>query len=271
MKNLHLLLLSLVVLQSTAQTYPYADAIRPMIGTEGEGNAFMGPSLPFGMVKPGPDCDYNSNSGHRPIGKKPDFMGISHTHVSGTGGGPKYGNILVAPMTHLNTNEDYAALRKYEQARVGFYATQFSNDIKIKLTSTHSVAFHQYTFANVDSAWIKFDVGHFLGKNKNEGDEEQQQLVGSEIEIISPTQLRGYSRVKGGWNGGDAYTVYFYAEFDQPYTEKALYSDQTKIENTSTITDNHTSAKAFFRFKLQSRNMLGLKVAISYIINLTAI
>src|SRR5437870_5242916 len=71
------------------------DFVDPFIGTQGDGNTFPGASYPFGMVKLGPDCnDMNSNMGYWPEGK---VRGFSHTHVSGTGGGPKYGNILVYP------------------------------------------------------------------------------------------------------------------------------------------------------------------------------
>ena len=79
--------------QSNSNLATYVD---PYIGTEGEGNVFPGVSLPFGMVKLGPDCaDLTSNSGYKSAG---NIKGFSHTHVSGTGGGPKYGNVLVSPI-----------------------------------------------------------------------------------------------------------------------------------------------------------------------------
>ena len=52
------------------------------------------------MIKPGPDMvasgENDSNSGWNADG---DIRGFSQTHVSGTGGGAKYGNILVQPTT----------------------------------------------------------------------------------------------------------------------------------------------------------------------------
>lgn len=239
--------------------------IRPMIGSEGEGNVFVGASLPFGMVKPGPDCSYNSNSGHTSLNTNKDFIGISHTHVSGTGGGPKYGNILVTPMEEIQIAGNYKTTRKKETIKLGHYATTLNSNIKINVTATHSTAYHRYTFANSDSAWIKFDMGHFLGNSKDNDAGESQSFVGSEIEIVSPTQLRGYTRVKGGWNKGAAYTVYFYAEFDMPATEQLLYKNLVKLENTKLATDHNSVAKAFFRFQPVANKPLGLKVAISFI------
>lgn len=68
-----------------------------MIGSEGLGRVFIGPSCPFGMVKPGPDCTANPNSGWLP--EPTPVTGFAPVHVSGTGGGPKYGNILLMPFS----------------------------------------------------------------------------------------------------------------------------------------------------------------------------
>jgi putative alpha-1,2-mannosidase len=67
----------------------------PFIGTENGGNVFLGAAVPFGMVKLGPNCGNNdNNSGYY---RDQNINGFSHTHVSGTGGGSKYGNILQIP------------------------------------------------------------------------------------------------------------------------------------------------------------------------------
>ena len=61
-----------------------ASKIDPLLGTDGGGNTFPGPSLPFGMIKPGPDMGNNTgNAGWLPHA---DINGFSQTHVSGTGG-----------------------------------------------------------------------------------------------------------------------------------------------------------------------------------------
>jgi putative alpha-1,2-mannosidase len=88
--TVYLLLCSLV---SLAQVWQYVD---PRIGSEGVGRTFPGPSMPFGMCKPGPDCTVKPNAGWAPM---PEVVtGFSQTHVSGTGGGQKYGNILIQPI-----------------------------------------------------------------------------------------------------------------------------------------------------------------------------
>ena len=59
-----------------------------------------GATLPFGMLKAGPDTgEDTANSGWTP---EQPINGFSQTHVSGTGGGAKYGNILLQPHHRRN-------------------------------------------------------------------------------------------------------------------------------------------------------------------------
>ena len=67
-----------------AQNYLHVD---PRIGSERLGRVFIGPSCPYGMVKPSPDCTEKPNSGWLPMPEQ--VNGFAQTHVSGTGGGPK--------------------------------------------------------------------------------------------------------------------------------------------------------------------------------------
>ena len=119
--------------------------VDPYIGTEGGGNSFIGPALPFSMVKLGPDCyEKKTNSGYHPEGK---IHGFSHVHTCGTGGGPKYGNVLVAPIIGDFALNDFSQERKNEQASVGYYTVDLiPSSIKVELTSTPSVGFHKYGF-----------------------------------------------------------------------------------------------------------------------------
>ena len=86
--------------------------IDPLLGVAGGGNVFPGPVVPFGMIKPGPDMaarpGHDANAGWN---EKDDIRGFSQTHVSGTGGGAKYGNILVEPTTGVIAPMDSASPR----------------------------------------------------------------------------------------------------------------------------------------------------------------
>ena len=62
---------------------PLSDYIRPLVGTQGEGNTYPGPTAPFGMVQPGPDTNGEKFCGYDHT--DPLLHGFSMTHLSGTG------------------------------------------------------------------------------------------------------------------------------------------------------------------------------------------
>lgn len=45
--------------------------------------------------------------------------------------------------------------------------------------------------------------------------------------------IEGYTRVRGGWNEGEAYTVYFYAETDTPAESFGTWKGNTLMPNTN--------------------------------------
>ena len=217
-----------------AQVWQY---VNPRIGSEGVGRTFPGPSMPFGMCKPGPDCTVKPNAGWAPM---PEVVtGFSQTHVSGTGGGQKYGNILIQPFLGNQPSEQ---LRVSEDFSLGYYATTFENGIRTEITTSERCAFYRIHFPSNGSLFI--DATHYLGKNPIPDQREQQQFVGAEVEVVSDYEVRGFSRIRGGWNNGDAYTVYFCLMSDKPFSSA------------------EDKGKATLRF---SDTLLNIKVGISYV------
>ncbi len=203
-----MLLWLLTAMLCRAQVWQYVD---PRIGSEGVGRTFPGPSMPFGMCKPGPDCTVKPNAGWAPM---PEVVtGFSQTHVSGTGGGQKYGNILIQPFLGNQPSEQ---LRVSEDFSLGYYATTFENGIRTEITTSERCAFYRIHFPSNGSLFI--DATHYLGKNPIPDQREQQQFVGAEVEVVSDYEVRGFSRIRGGWNNGDAYTVYFCLMSDKPFS-----------------------------------------------------
>ena len=185
-----------------SQVWKYVD---PRIGSEGVGRTFPGPSMPFGMCKPGPDCTIKPNAGWAPM---PEVVtGFSQTHVSGTGGGQKYGNILIQPFS--GERNDYEQKRLSEEFELGYYATTFESGIRTEITASDRCAFYRIHYPTKDISNLLIDATHYLGKNPIPNRREQQQFVGGEVEVVNDHEVRGYTRIRGGWNNGDAYTVYF--------------------------------------------------------------
>lgn len=236
------------------QVTKYVD---PFIGADGGGYTFPGAAVPSGMVKVGPDCnELNENAGWD---KRGNIVGFSHTHINGSGGGCKYGNILVMP-TIGNVNPlDYSSSHQNDKAEVGLFSSELTRyNISVRLSATQHAAFHEYTFNSSDKGNVLFDMGSFLTSY------ERQEFVGSEIRVISDTEVEGFSRIRGGWNLGRAYTVYFYAKFDQPAITFGTWKSGKLFPNEKSQFDTNEKTGAYFTFNTKDNKKVNVKVAISY-------
>lgn len=252
---------------SFAQDVGLAKYVDPRIGSEGLGRVFIGPACPFGMVKPSPDCTPRSNSGWLPMPEQVD--GFAQVHVSGTGGGPKYGNILVMPFGEGMDRIQHIDYREYETIKLGYYSTQFqSSGIQTEITTAPRASFYRFTYPAGSLKSLAIDAGFFLGESRIPDTREAQQLVGSEIQIISDHEVTGYTRIRGGWNNGRAYTVYFYAQTDKPFAQTATWK-AGEITDEKYQYDSGQKTGALLRFDSPD-NMVQLKVGISFLSPLKA-
>lgn len=243
--------------------------VDPMIGSEGGGNVFIGPSHPFGMVKPGPDCTSRPNSGWLP--HPVPITGFSQTHVSGTGGGPKYGNIQIMPFSAPLNNLDHSSQRANEEVKLGYYkATLEKNQITTEITTGKKVSFYRITYPVDSLQALKIDPGFFLGEKEIPNSMEAQQFVGSEIEIVGDSAVKGYSRIRGGWNNGRAYTVYFYAVFDKQITNYSTWKDGEFFPGQEVQFDSGKKTGALLGFNKASGQELNVKIGISFLSSLKA-
>jgi putative alpha-1,2-mannosidase len=218
--KLAIILIGLAVATSAlAQVTRYID---PMLGVDGGGNTFPGPSLPFGMIKPGPDMgDNKGNAGWKSDG---NINGFSQTHVNGAGGGPKYGNILIQPTTGIPRAGNYASPRADEQASVGYYRVTLGRyRTNVEITTASRAAIYRFTYPSAEAKNILFDVSHMLSGTNDYG--EAQTVISSSIHVLSPTEVAGHSTLVGGWNKqATPYTVYFYASTSTAATSWGTWS-----------------------------------------------
>ena len=243
------------------------DYVDPRIGSQGLGRVFIGPCTPFGMVRPSPDCTPSPNSGWLPMPERVD--GFAQVHVSGTGGGPKYGNILVQPFTGSFDRTDIFALRESETILPAYYSTTFADSgIKTEITATDRSSAYRFIYPEEGDRCLKIDAGFFLGESPVPDAREAQQFVGSEIQVLSDTEVSGYSRIRGGWNNGRAYTVYFYAKSDVPFAETATWKGDD-ISGAFSRFDSGEKTGALVRFPEQT-DTVTVRIGISFISPLKA-
>jgi len=250
------------VLKLSAQS---AQRVDPFLGADGGGNTFPGPSLPFGMIKPGPDMQAENdwNAGWAPTG---DILGFSQTHVSGTGGGAKYGNVLVQPTEGDLSSDHYGSPRDQEQASIGYYRVSLKRyDIAVEVTASRRAALYRFSYPQTQHANILFDMGHCLVSSRKSG--EAQSITASSVTVRSASEVSGSTSVTGGWNKQpNSYTVFFSAILDTPAQSWGTWKDSEGHPDSRH--DSSTSTKgsgAWFSFPASSSHPVMMKIGISFL------
>jgi predicted alpha-1,2-mannosidase len=221
--------------------------VNVFIGTDGTGHTFPGPSMPFGMVQPGPDNrDYGwaHTSGYQYADTI--LRGFSQSHLSGTGIN-ELGDVLMLPYNSSKEKLKNSYHKHTESASPGYYTLVKKDDVKVELTCTERVAFHQYTFPDKNARlFIDFKHGlRFVFDEKN----QTEYVVTSDVKVTDAKTITGFVST----NNWVKRTYYFVLTFDQPFVD---------IENTGELASG--KAPAFtFSFSLKDEKILKVKVALS--------
>ena len=226
-----------------AQQKDYTKFVNPFIGTDGTGHTFPGACLPFGMVQPSPDNKSNGwdyTSGYQY--EDSIIQGFSQIHLSGVGIN-EFGNILLQPFIE-NTTDNFGIgyNKNSEKASPGYYSVTLNNKIKVALTATEKVAFHQYTFPKKNAQVLAdFQWGlRFL---------TDSLVLESEVKIENYTTISGYCKTKG-WV---TKKYFFVITFDKAFIKYTLLPKKQK-EN---------APRYILNFRLDNTKILGVKVALS--------
>jgi predicted alpha-1,2-mannosidase len=240
-----------------------ASQIDPFIGSDGGGNTFPGALLPFGLLKAGPDMgDNDANAGWLP--NKP-INGFSQTHISGSGGGVKYGNVLIQPTVGAVLPSDHSSAGKNERATAGYYGVTLSRyNIGVEIASARRTAIYRFTYPASSQANLLIDAGHCLSSYPQQN--ENQSTVSSAVKIVSPTVIEGSTSVTGGWNKQlTAYTVYFYAESDTPAVSSGTWRNGNLHPGSHVEADTKGAMSgAWLSFQTHAGQMIQLKIGISF-------
>ena len=196
----------------------YTQFVNPLIGTEGTGHTFPGPCMPFGMVQPGPDnrdngWDYTSGYQY----KDSIILGFSQTRANGTGIN-EFGDVLLQPfISDKKDNFGETYLKETEKASPGYYTVTLSNQVKVELTCTERVAFHQYTYPS-SSAKLLVDLQHGL-RFLNDS-----VVLESNVKIEDNKTISGWCQKK---NWVDR-RYFFSIQFNQPFTSVIVLERKSK-------------------------------------------
>jgi predicted alpha-1,2-mannosidase len=220
-----------------------AQYVNVFIGTAGTGHTFPGPSMPFGMVQPGPDnreTGWNHTSGYQ--FKDTLLLGFSQTRFNGTGIN-EMGDILLLPFVETSDKAlKNGHFKNTENASVGYYSVTKKDNVKVELTCSERVAFHRYTFPSSD-AKVLADFQHGLRFMTD------SLVLNSDVKIEDNQTISGFCHTKN-WVER---TYYFVVKFDQPFRKYDLLPRNPK-EN---------APRYNLSFKLPKNKILQVKVALS--------
>ncbi len=280
MKRIGIKLIACLFLGSGLFTYPsygqnFTQYVNPLIGSADHGHVFVGANVPLGAVQLGPTqiaqtwdkfngWDWVSGYNY----KSKDILGFTHTHLSGTGIGdlndimvvPANGKLQLNPAQFDKMDTGYGSHfdRANETAAPGYYGVYLDDyKIKVNLTSSERVGYHQYTYEKKDNAHILVDLAFKMNWDKT---------TDSYFKQIDDTTFVGY-RFSTGWANDQK--VYFAITTSVPIQKVELYDDTTPKHGTKVV--KGLGIKAALYFDATQYPTLELKVGLSPVSTINAL
>ncbi len=259
------LLSAMVVFAAVLGAQSTVDLADPFLGVDKGGNTVPGAAVPFGFVELSPDTTDRSTSGYSSEGL---VLGFSHTHVSGTGGGSKYGNFRVTPVAGTISSANMASEKSEESATPGYYKVKLKQDqgaVLCELTASRLTGVERFTFHRLNEGGILLDItSHVL---------LEQKVTAAEASVLDDRHVAGSAELRGGWNPAP-YKLYFYAEFSRPALRMGTFTANErgfrlgpgeKHVIGEQISNYRNRAGVFAVFETSSSPVVEVKVAVSFL------
>jgi predicted alpha-1,2-mannosidase len=238
-----LLLIFFILVGYFAKAQNNAGYVNVFIGTDGTGHTFPGPSMPFGMVQPGPDNrdqGWNHTSGYQY--QDSVILGFSQTRFSGTGIS-EMGDVLLLPFSeNREGNLKNRYFKDSEKASIGYYSMIKRDGVQVELTCSERVAFHRYTFPE-EQGRVLADFQHGLRFLTD------SLVLDSEVKIEDRQTISGYCHTRN-WVER---TYFFILEFNLPFLDPEELPRGKKDK----------APKYNLTFQLEKSKVLLVKVALS--------
>ncbi|MEI9999089.1 MAG: hypothetical protein WDO13_07915 [Verrucomicrobiota bacterium] len=231
-------------------TKPLLNDANPRIGTGKKGNCLIGPCHPFALVRLGPDVTFpQPTSGYRP--GRP-IIGFSHTHLSGTGGCTRYGNLRLmpflgpprrlpaAPFVTFPATDRRWSVPLEEHAEIGLYRCRFRFGVDVTLVATPRTGSHHYRFTGAGPRHVLVDLAAVLQGGAapsgqmpycEDWEMESCSLDGT-VEVLGWHELAGRSDFRGGWGHVDPYTVFFFVRSREPFERAELFTAKGPVDHS---------------------------------------
>lgn len=184
---------------------PLTSYINPFIGTSDDhGQTDPSATIPFGMVKPGPETSPRGNSGY-------DYQahylkGFTQTRMSGVGCVGTGGNLLVLPFAG-NQTKKVEMDKTTEKATPGYYAVKLLNGVKAEMTAGRTSAFYRFTYPATANSGLKINFRSSFAR-----------MIEEEHRVVNGNAIGGFVKSACVCDLG-AYTFYYYMELSEPATQ----------------------------------------------------
>ncbi len=233
-----------------SESWQAIDYVDPLIGsvakTKYYGRTFPGATLPFALVKLGPDTYTGGDVGSGYSYEHKTLEGFSFIHMSGIGWFGDFGNLLITPTNGdfypnrgsvANPESGYRSRISHdtEIARAGYYSIKLEDyNIEAEMTSTKRAGILRFTFPQNNTNRIQIDLARRIG-----GTSAKQY-----IKVIGDRRIEGWMKCTpegGGWGNGKTnmvfYTVYFSGEFSKPFSNYGFWSANIPVEQSRKAQD----------------------------------
>ena len=257
--------------RTNSTTSDLAGYVNPFIGTESapqnlslgdgfnSGNVFPGAVVPRGMVQWSPDTT-TAPGGYRY--NQTAINGFSLTHFSGRGCPayqdfpfqPSVGALPATPF-HFST---YATAFSHQQeaASPGYYQVFLPQEnVQVELTATLRSGFGRFTYPASPTALMLINAG-----GSATGDAQN----GTGIRIVGNHEVTGQATSGHFCAGGNnTYTVYFVAQFDQPFVTVGTWKG-TRVR-TGSVQSSGSQSGAYLQFDTTSKRVVQVRVGLSFV------
>jgi predicted alpha-1,2-mannosidase len=242
------------------------DSVDPLIGTAGGGNTFPGATVPFGMVQWSPDT---GPEGWYDYSKK-NIYGFSMTHISGAGC-PLYGDVPVLPWAGELTVSPHKNRELYVQAfdhsqevaHPGYYAVTLANGVRVEITVTERAGIARFHFPEGVPARLLVNAGGSANSTVIDKKPEDAARAndGYRIRLAGKNGIEGEARAGAFCNSPTRYTLYFAAQFQEPFVRTAMWKDDAVEASAKEESARHAGAWLDFG----DRRDVAMKVGISFV------
>ena len=206
--------------------------VNPFIGTSDDhGQTDPSATIPFGMIKPGPETIPRGNGGYDYQSQQ--LKGFSQTRMSGVGCIGVGGNLLITPF--VGTACKTLKMDKASETAIpGYYSVTLDNQLKVEITTGRTAAIYRFTYPATETAGIKINFKHSYGKH-----------IAEEHSIIGDNAVKGFVRSACTCDLG-SYKFYYYIEKDK-----------------STYKPEDNDSELLWKFQTEPNEQIILKIGLS--------